>query len=84
MWILQNGHLMSLPDDAPLPPNSTKTTLPPDFFNNAGAYKVESSSLVKRPAKELRAAQAKRVPPLTDEEILGLRKLLQRAGPKGA
>jgi hypothetical protein len=78
MWVIQNDHLFSLPDTAPLPPGSAQISLPDDFLMNHRAYKIQNGAITKRTPKEMQAASKKKVPPLTDEEILRLRAAIHK------
>jgi hypothetical protein len=74
MWVIQNGALLSLPDDAPLPPNSVKIELPGDFKQNPSSYRIEKSALIRVTAPEPRTPS----PRLTPEEIVKIKKAIER------
>ena len=73
MWVIQNDALLSLPDDAPLPPNSLKVELPGDFKQNPSSYRIEKSAFIRVTAPEL-----PRAPRLTAEEIVKIKKAIER------
>ena len=75
MWVIQNDTLLSLPDDAPLPPNSVKVDLPTDFKQNPSLYRIEKSAFVRAARTEPPPAPS---PRLTPEEIVKLKKAIER------
>ena len=75
MWIIQNDTLLSLPDDAPLPPHSVKVELPADFKQNPSLYRIEKSAFIRGKAPKSPRSPS---PRLTPEEILKLKKAIER------
>ncbi|MBI1205817.1 MAG: hypothetical protein GC191_00865 [Azospirillum sp.] len=74
MWVIQNGGLMSVPNDAPIPPNATRIALPEDFHGNRRSYKIENAALVLRSAEDL-AGQPDQ-PGLTSDEIARIKQAI--------
>jgi hypothetical protein len=54
MWIIQRDTLMSIPDDAPLPPESLEVQLPKDFLDSPEGYVVKDGKLIKSKRKPTR------------------------------
>ena len=75
MWLIQNDTLLSLPDDALLPPNSVKVELPGDFKQNPSSYRIEKSALIRVTGPEPPRAPS---PRLTPEEIVKVKKAIER------
>jgi hypothetical protein len=73
MWVIQNDTLLSLPDDAPLPPSSLKVELPGDFKQSPSSYRIEKSAFIRVPAPE-----SPRAPRLTAEDIAKIKKAIER------
>jgi len=73
MWVMQKDVLLRLPDDAPMPPESRKVSVPEDLQRNVSRLRVESGEVVTvdRP---LRTAEER----LTREDVVALKKLLAR------
>jgi hypothetical protein len=70
MWIVQNGALVRMADDAPLPPGSRAVNVPDDFVAAPDAYKLEGDRLVPVPEKERPSrSKAGEALKLTQEEI---------------
>lgn len=76
MWIIAGNAVMGLPDDAPVPPGCKRIALPEDFHEEPGRYRIEDDRLELDPDYR---EPSPRVPPLTGEEILALRELLEKA-----
>ncbi len=73
MWIEQNGVLMELPDDLPMPPNSRAVKVPEGFASNPQNFRFEKGKLVRAPQPKREQA-----PRFTDEEIVQMKDALQR------
>jgi hypothetical protein len=74
MFIVHDGLLIELPDDAPRPPRSVVVDLPDDFLARPEAYRIRKRGIVRRPDRELleaeeRRAEAAATAELTPEEI---------------
>lgn len=76
MWIIQNDSLLSIPDDAPMPPNSAKVELPEDFKKNPTLYRIHGSKLER--GKPTKASPASAHARLTREDIAKLKKAIER------
>jgi len=76
MWIIRDNTLISMPDTAPLPPNSTRVDVPNDFLANPRAYKVEGGAIVKRAPTEIKISKPK--PILTADEVLRVRAAIEK------
>ena len=74
MWIIRDNTLISMPDTAPLPPNSTRVDVPNDFLANPRAYKVEGGAIVKRAPTDIK----KPTPSLTADEVLRVRAAIEK------
>jgi len=44
---IQNGIVVTLPDDVPVPPGAIVVEPPPAFFDDPSAYRVEGDRLVR-------------------------------------
>jgi hypothetical protein len=73
MWIIQNGTLIGIPDDVPMPPGSVEVEPPEGFWEAPEAYRIEGETIVKRPAPK-----GKPSPALTPEDIARLKKALDQ------
>ena len=73
MWIIQNETLLSIPDDAPLPPNSVKVEPPADFKQNPLSYRIKGSGFIRS-----KAPPPEPSPQLTPEEIIKIKKAIKR------
>jgi|RhiMetdeSRZDD1v2_1073273.scaffolds.fasta_scaffold2405791_2 hypothetical protein len=74
MYVIQDGLLIQVPDDAPRPPRSVVVELPHDFHARPEAYQIRKRGIVRRPERELeverqRAEEAATAAELTPEEI---------------
>ena len=70
MFVIQNGRVVVLPDDAPVPPGSLAVEVPDDFAAQPYRYVVEGDRLVPRPEEEVAALERPtEIVKLTDEEI---------------
>jgi len=74
MWIIRDNTLISMPDTAPLPPNSTRVDVPNDFLANPRAYKVEGGAIVKRAPTDIKKPK----PTLTADEVLRVRAAIEK------
>jgi hypothetical protein len=75
MWIIQNETLLSIPDDAPLPPQSVKVDVPEDFRQNRTLYRIKGSGLIRSKAAEARGDTP---PRLTQDDIARIKKAIER------
>lgn len=73
MWVIQSDTLLSLPDEAPVPPNSLKVELPGDFKQNPSSYRIEKSAFIR-----VSAPEAPRAARLTAEDIVKIKKAIER------
>lgn len=73
MWIIQNETLLSIPDDAPLPPNSVKVDPPADFKQNPLSYRIKGAGFIRSTSSLPEPS-----PRLTPEEILTLKRAIER------
>jgi hypothetical protein len=75
MWIIQNNTLLSIPDDAPIPPYSVRVTLPDDFLRNPSHYRVEAARIVRHePSPDIQPSPNR----LTRDDIIKLKKAIER------
>jgi DNA-directed RNA polymerase subunit F len=78
MWIIQNGHVLSISDGGPLPPGSAPVELPSDFLEYPERYKVEYDKIVPRSKAELKAAAKRKALKLTQDEIQKIKQAIER------
>ena len=76
MWVIHQDILLSMPDAAPLPPNSTRVDVPNDFLANPRAYKVEGGAIVKRAPTEMKTSKPNAM--LTADEVLRVRAAIEK------
>ena len=77
MWVIQNQGLVRLPDSVPLPPDSVKVELPPDFHARPRDFKIEGNSVVRLSKEELKEIrQPRETLKLTQEEIAILKEAI--------
>jgi hypothetical protein len=77
MHVIQNGLVLTLPDDAPLPPDSTQVTLPEELAGRPEAFAVKGDRIVRRPKREIASiARPAKAEGLTQEEIAVLKKAI--------
>jgi hypothetical protein len=73
MWIMQNGSLLEVPDDLPMPPNSSVIEPPAEFLRNPQDFRLEKGTLIHAPRKPVEDE-----PRLTAKEILQIRESLKQ------
>ncbi len=77
MWVIQNQHLVRLPDDVPVPPGSVRVEVPEGFLARPEAFKVEGNHVRPRPKKEMKALQrSAEVVKLTQDDIARIKKAI--------
>jgi hypothetical protein len=77
MWLIQDQHLVRLPDDVPVPPGSVQVEVPDDFLVQPEAYKVEENRIVRRSEKDMQALQqGRQALKLTQEEIARIKQAI--------
>jgi hypothetical protein len=60
VFVIQDGLLIEVPDDAPRPPRSVVVELPDDFLVRPEAYRVRKRGIVRRAERELEQEEEER------------------------
>jgi hypothetical protein len=77
MWLIQNGTVVRVPDDAPRPPGAVVVEPPADFLTAPHTYRIGKRTLTRRTEAELAAQQQQMAAAtLTPEEVRALKQAL--------
>ena len=79
MFVIQHQHLVRLPDNAPLPPDSIAVAVPADFLTSPESYKVTGNKIVRRSEQEIRRRQRRpEILKLTQKEIARIKQAISK------